>query len=53
VVLTGNYETNPLNLIIPALKFGHCNITLPNHDIIRLIGFVSKIRVRLHNEFCH
>jgi hypothetical protein len=40
-----NYEMNPLNPINPSLKIEYRSTTLSNPDIIRLVGFVSKIKV--------
>jgi hypothetical protein len=37
---------NPLNLN-SSLEIGYCNTTLSNHDIIKLVRFVSKIMVRV------
>jgi hypothetical protein len=36
---------NPLSLINLSLEIDYCSTTLYNHDIIRLIRFVSKIKV--------
>jgi hypothetical protein len=36
---------NTLSLINPSLEIGYCSTTLSNHDIIRLVRFVSKIKV--------
>jgi hypothetical protein len=36
---------NPLSLINPSLETVYCSTTLSNHDIIRFVRFVSKIRV--------
>jgi hypothetical protein len=38
-------KTNPLNLINPSLDMGYCSMTLSNHGIIRLVRFISKIKV--------
>jgi hypothetical protein len=35
---------NLLSLINPSLEIDYCNMTLSNHDIIRLVRFVSKVR---------
>jgi hypothetical protein len=40
-----NCEMNPLSLINPSLEIVYCSMTLSNHDIIRLVRFVSKIKV--------
>jgi hypothetical protein len=42
--LTGNLETNPLNLINPPLKIVCCGTTLSNHDIIMIVRFFRKLR---------
>jgi hypothetical protein len=34
-----------LSLINPSLDIGYCSMTLSNHDIIRLVRFVSKVKV--------
>jgi hypothetical protein len=34
-----------ISLINLSLKIGYCSTTLSNHGIIRLIRFVSKIKV--------
>jgi hypothetical protein len=36
---------NTLSLINPSLEIVYCSTTLSNHNIIRLVRFVSKIRV--------
>jgi hypothetical protein len=36
---------NPLSLINTSLEIGYCSKTLSNHDIIKLVRFVSKIKV--------
>jgi hypothetical protein len=36
---------NPLSLINPSLEIVYCSTPLSNHDIIRLVRFVSKIKV--------
>jgi hypothetical protein len=46
-IYTGNCETNPLSLINPSLEIGYCSTMLSNHDIIRLVRFISKIKVRV------
>jgi hypothetical protein len=38
---------NPLSLINPSLEIVYYSIILSNHDIIRLVRFVSKIRVEV------
>jgi hypothetical protein len=38
---------NPLNLINPSLENCYCNTTLSSRDIIILVTFVSKIKVRV------
>jgi hypothetical protein len=35
----------PLSLINPPLEIVYCSMSLSNHDIIRLVRFVSKIKV--------
>jgi hypothetical protein len=30
-----------------SLKIGYCSTTLSNHDVVRLVSFVSKIKVGL------
>jgi hypothetical protein len=40
-----NCETNPLSLINLSLQIVHCSATLSNHDITRLVRFISKIKV--------
>jgi hypothetical protein len=36
---------DPLSLINQSLEIGYCSMTLSNHAIIRLIRFISKIKV--------
>jgi hypothetical protein len=36
---------NPLSLINPSLEIVYCSTMLSNHDIIRLVRFVSKIKI--------
>jgi hypothetical protein len=36
---------NPLSLINPSLEIDYCSTTLSNHDIIRFVRFISKIKV--------
>jgi hypothetical protein len=36
---------NPLNIINLSLETGYCSTTLSNHDIIRLVRFISEIKV--------
>jgi hypothetical protein len=36
---------NPLSLINLLLEIGNCSTTLSNHTIIRLVSFISKIKV--------
>jgi hypothetical protein len=36
---------NPLSLINMSLEFGYCSTMLSNQGIIRLVKFVSKIKV--------
>jgi hypothetical protein len=38
-------QANPLGLINPSLGIGYCSTMLFNHDIIRLVRFMSKIKV--------
>jgi hypothetical protein len=40
-----NCETNSLSIINLSLGIGYSSMLLSNHDIIRLIRFVSKIKV--------
>jgi hypothetical protein len=48
-----NCETGLLNLINPSLEIGYCSTALSNHYIIRIVRFISKIKVGLWNESCH
>jgi hypothetical protein len=34
-----------ISLINPSLEIGYYSMTLSNHDIIRLVRFISKIKV--------
>jgi hypothetical protein len=34
----------PLSIINPSLEIGYCCTTLSNHDIIRLVTFILKIK---------
>jgi hypothetical protein len=34
-----------ISVINPSLEIGYCSTLLSNHDIIRLVRFVSKIKV--------
>jgi hypothetical protein len=43
----GNCETNPLSLINPSLEIGYCSTTLSNPGIIRLVTFISKIKIEV------
>jgi hypothetical protein len=36
---------NSINLIYPSLGIDYCSMTVSNHRIIRLVGFISKIKV--------
>jgi hypothetical protein len=36
---------NPLSLSNPSLDISYCSMTLSNHNIIRLVRFVSKIKI--------
>jgi hypothetical protein len=36
---------NPLSLINKSLEIVYCSTTLSNHVIIRLVRFISKIKV--------
>jgi cell division ATPase FtsA len=36
---------NPLSLISSSLEIIYCSTMLSNHDIIRLVRFVSKTKV--------
>jgi hypothetical protein len=38
---------NPLSVINQSLEIVHCNTTLFNNDIIRLVRFVSKNKVEV------
>jgi hypothetical protein len=42
---TENHEFNPLSLINLSLEAGYCSTKLSNHDIIRLVRFISRIEV--------
>jgi hypothetical protein len=45
---------NPLSLINPSLEIVYCSTALSNNDIIRLVRFVSKIKVGVAlNGFYH
>jgi hypothetical protein len=35
---------NTLSIINPSLEIGYYSMSLSNHDIIRLIRFISKIK---------
>jgi hypothetical protein len=37
----------PLNLINSSLDIVYCSTTLSNHNIIRLVRFVSTIRIEV------
>jgi hypothetical protein len=42
---------NPLSLINPSLEISYCSTSLSNYDIIRLVRFISKIKVEWQNGF--
>jgi hypothetical protein len=44
-------ETNLLILINPSLAHVYCSITLSNHGLIRLNGFVSRISLYYAMDF--
>jgi hypothetical protein len=44
---TENCKTNPLRLINSSLEIDYCSMTLSNHGIVRLVRFVSKIKVEV------
>jgi hypothetical protein len=46
-----NRETNTLNLINQSLGIVSCSTTLSNHDISRLIRFVSQFKLGYKMSF--
>jgi hypothetical protein len=43
---------NVLSIINPSLELGYGSMTLSNHDIIRLVGFISKIKIGVVEWIC-